>query len=186
MKFILIFGPPAVGKMTVGKALAAETDLKLFHNHMSLELVNQFFDFGTPSFRRLDKEIRFSIFREVAQSDLAGLIFTFVWEIKGGGDAKYVQEIVDIFEANGADTHYVELKADLNVRLIRNIQENRLLEKPSKRDTVASEKRLLSAERKYQFNTGPDDLTELGILKIDNTHLKPEEVARQIKEHFSL
>ena len=47
MKLIILFGPPAVGKMTVGQELEKITRLKLFHNHMSLELVNQFFDFGT-------------------------------------------------------------------------------------------------------------------------------------------
>ncbi len=34
MKFVHIFGPQAVGKMTVGQELVKITDLKLFHNHM--------------------------------------------------------------------------------------------------------------------------------------------------------
>ncbi|SFM30397.1 hypothetical protein SAMN03159341_12543 [Paenibacillus sp. 1_12] len=34
MEFILIFGPQAVGKMTVEQELEKITDLKLFHNHM--------------------------------------------------------------------------------------------------------------------------------------------------------
>ena len=53
MKFILLFGPQAVGKMTIGHELEKVTDLKLFHNHMTIELVKPFFDFGTPSFHRL-------------------------------------------------------------------------------------------------------------------------------------
>ena len=47
MKFVLIFGPQAVGKMTVGQELAKITDLKLFYNHMTIDLVGQFFDYGT-------------------------------------------------------------------------------------------------------------------------------------------
>ena len=35
MKFVIIFGPPAVGKMTVGYELAKFTGLKVFHNHMT-------------------------------------------------------------------------------------------------------------------------------------------------------
>lgn len=42
MKFVLIFGPQAVGKMTVGQELAKITGLKLFHNHMTIDLVNPF------------------------------------------------------------------------------------------------------------------------------------------------
>ncbi|AJH17331.1 Uncharacterized protein BWINRA5_03282 [Bacillus mycoides] len=47
MKFILIFGPQAVGKMTVGHELEKITDLKLFHNHMTIDFVSSFFDYST-------------------------------------------------------------------------------------------------------------------------------------------
>ena len=43
MDFIIIFGPQAVGKMTVGEELAKKTGYKLFHNHMTIDLVLQFF-----------------------------------------------------------------------------------------------------------------------------------------------
>ncbi|MCC3359301.1 AAA family ATPase, partial [Bacillus sp. REN16] len=47
MKFVHIFGPQAVGKMTVGQELAKITELKLFHNHMTIDLVSNFFDYST-------------------------------------------------------------------------------------------------------------------------------------------
>ena len=47
MKLILIFGPQAVGKMTVGQELATLTGLKLFHNHMTIDLVSPIFDYST-------------------------------------------------------------------------------------------------------------------------------------------
>ncbi|GJM72894.1 hypothetical protein HMSSN036_51100 [Paenibacillus macerans] len=49
MKLIVLFGPQAVGKMTVGQELAKITGLKLFHNHMTIDLVSHFFDYGTPA-----------------------------------------------------------------------------------------------------------------------------------------
>ena len=76
---VMLVGPPAVGKMTVGHALAARTGLRLFHNHQTIDLVLRFFPFGTPPFQRLNGEFRRRIFEEVAASDLPGLIFTFVW-----------------------------------------------------------------------------------------------------------
>ena len=42
LKFVTIIGPQAVGKMTVGQELAKITGLKLFHNHMTIELVAPF------------------------------------------------------------------------------------------------------------------------------------------------
>ncbi len=40
MNLIMIFGPQAVGKMTVGQELEKITGLKLFHNHMTIDLLS--------------------------------------------------------------------------------------------------------------------------------------------------
>ena len=40
---VIILGPHAVGKMTVGQELAKITGLRLFHNHMSIELSRKLF-----------------------------------------------------------------------------------------------------------------------------------------------
>lgn len=48
MKLVIIFGPQAVGKMTVGQELEKLTGLKLFHNHMTIELVSHFLIMGLP------------------------------------------------------------------------------------------------------------------------------------------
>lgn len=76
MNFVLLFGPLAVGKMTVGQELEKITDLKLFHSHMSIEMIAPFFDMKSSSFRTLVDSIRIRLFEQVAKSDLAGLIFT--------------------------------------------------------------------------------------------------------------
>ena len=39
LKLLFIIGNGAVGKMTVGQELMKRTRLRLFHNHMSIELV---------------------------------------------------------------------------------------------------------------------------------------------------
>lgn len=186
MKLILLFGPPAVGKMTVGQALAKRTEFKLFYNHLSLELVNQFFDFGTEEFDRLDKIIRFNIFNEFAKSDLPGLIFTIVWAFNQKEDEEYMNEICEIFKGVGAEIYMVELSADLEVRLLRNKHENRLAHKASKRDLEMSERSLLHFQEIYQMNSKEGELPEWNILRIDNTNRTPDEVAKMIQAHFDL
>ncbi len=47
MKFVLIFGSQAVGKMTVGQELEKITELKLFHNRITIELLEPFLGFST-------------------------------------------------------------------------------------------------------------------------------------------
>jgi hypothetical protein len=186
MKLIFIFGPPAVGKMTVGQEIAKRTELKLFHNHMSIELIFQFFEFGTPQFKRLDTLIRTNFFHEIAHSDLEGMIFTFVWAQGLEKEDQYVDKLIAPFVAVGADIYYVELAADLDQRLIRNKDPHRLAHKASKRDLERSEKVLLYHEEKYRFNTHEGEFTRPNHLKIDNTHLSPAETAAKIIEAFQL
>lgn len=50
-KLVLICGPQAVGKMTVGQELTKITDLKLFHNHMTIELLLQIFEHNQKNLR---------------------------------------------------------------------------------------------------------------------------------------
>lgn len=185
MKLVILFGPPAVGKMTVGQELEKITNLTLFHNHMSLELVNQFFDFGTPAFERLDRIIRFAIFGEIARSDLAGLIFTYVWAFDQPEDTDYIEEVAQLFVQQGADVVYVELKADLSERLKRNRDDHRLACKPSKRNVAASEESLLVWENSYRMNTLQGELGQKPLLVIDNTNMEPTDVARLIKQWLS-
>ncbi|MFK7775613.1 MAG: AAA family ATPase [Saprospiraceae bacterium] len=183
MKFVIIFGPSAVGKMSVGRALAEKTELKLYHNHMSIEAVRPVFDFGTPEFNRLVELNRIEMFKTAAKSDLKGLIFTFVWALDRPKEFEYISRAVKIFEEQNAEIFYIELEASLETRLIRNKHEIRLLEKPSKRNMEVAES-VLYYEEKYQLNTEEGKFDFPNHLKINNEKLKPEEVAKMIVEHF--
>jgi hypothetical protein len=142
---VFIVGPPAVGKMTVGAALAARTGLKLFHNHRTIDLVLPFFAFGSPPFDRLISEFRRRTMEEVASSDLPGLIFTYVWAFDQPRDDADVEAYSAIFKQRGGAVFYVELQASQAVRLQRNETEFRLAEKPFKRDLVESRRNLISS-----------------------------------------
>lgn len=184
MHFILIFGPPAVGKMTVGNALSELTQIPLFHNHMSIEPALRFFPFGSPSFARFVKTFRQTLFEEAIASQLNGLIFTYVWNLDSERDIRFVQETCELFRSGGAKITLVELKAELDERLFRNKTEARLQEKPSKRDVAASEARLLKADEVYTLNTTDSLPLDYDHIVIDNTHMAPLEVAQQIESHL--
>ncbi len=183
---VIIFGPPAVGKMTVGAELARRTGLRLFHNHMTLELVLPFFEFGSPPFSRLVSEFRSRIFEEVAASDLPGMIFTYVWAFDEPTDAQFVERVVGIFRARGAAVYYVELTATQEERLRRNETEFRLAEKASKRDVAASRARLLQHDREYRLTSDDEFTGRSDYLRIDNTDLPADEVAERIIQRFGL
>ena len=184
MKFILIFGPSAVGKMAVGRELVDITGFKLFHNHMSIELILNFFEYGTPKFNLLNMEFRRRIFEEVATSDLEGLVFTYVWAFNEASDKKYVDSICKIFLKEGGLVYFVELEASLEERIKRNRSKSRLEEKPSKRNVQESQKRLLEMDSKYIMNTKDDFYYPENYIKINNTHMTALEVAQKIKEKW--
>jgi hypothetical protein len=186
MKTLLfLIGPPAVGKMTVGLALQELTGLRLFHNHLSIEAVLPIFPFGSEPFSRLVNGFRVRVFEEVAESNLPGLIFTYVWAFDDPQDRMFVERMKRIFESRGGRAVFVELRADLETRLQRNATELRLSHKPSKRDLELSRARLLDHEAR-QRSSSDDDFPFAEYLRIDNTRLPPEEVARLIADHFSL
>jgi len=186
MKLVMIFGPPAVGKMTVGYALERLTGLRLLHNHMTIDLILPFFAFGHPAFHRLVSEFRTRICEEVAGSDLPGLIFTYVWVLDRPHDKELVDHVVAIFRARGADICFVELTATQAERLQRNATAFRLAHKPSKRNLERSRCQLIAYDQQYRLNSNGDFFYPDRHLKLDNTALEPDAVAQHIAAVFDI
>ncbi len=182
MKFVLIIGSGAVGKMTVGQELARITDLRLFHNHMMIEPVIDIF--GHRDGYAVN-ELRDVIFRRFAASGQYGLIFTYMWAFDLQEDWDYVAHVREIFEPTGTEFYCVELVAPMEVRLARNATENRLRNKASKRDLEASNQRILH-EEKYRLVSKEGEIPFENYLRIDNAEMSAEETARMIKERFGL
>ena len=185
MKFVLLFGPQAVGKMTVGQELAKITDLKLLHNHMTIDLLEPFFDFE-PEMWKLSTLFREEIFHSFAKSEQYGMIFTYVWAFDQQEDWDFVNRTCAIFESQGAEIYFVELEAELHERLIRNKTSNRLEHKPTKRDTVASEKEMVRSNQIYRLNSLENEIQAEHYLRLNNSGVSPDKVAGMIKGHFGL
>ena len=184
---VILTGPHAVGKMTVGQELAKITGLRLFHNHMSIELALKLFDFGTPGFRALNETIRKTVFEQFAAGDLPGLIFTYMMDFDEPGEFAYLNEIIELFSSHGAVCHVVELCADFEERLARNKSENRLAQKESKRNLERSEAEMRHTQATHRLNSREGEILPFeSYLKIDNTNLAPDEVARTIKNSLKI
>lgn len=185
MKFVLLFGPQAVGKMTVGQELEKITGLKLFHNHMTIELLEPFFGFNYEMWE-LSTLFREEIFKSFSKSDNYGMTFTFVWAFDRKEDWQFVEKICDIFSSKGADIYFVELEADVEERLKRNKTPHRLEHKPTKRNIEQSEQNLLDTMESLRLNSEEREINRENYLKINNTSLSAAEVAKMIKDTFQL
>lgn len=181
MKVLFLFGNAAVGKMTVGQELMKITDLRLCHNHMTIEPVIDIFGKydGYVTMR-----LREVIFEEFAKTDNYGIIITYMWAFDSKEDWDYTEHVRGIFEKYGAEFYYVELVAPQDVRLQRNATENRLQNKASKRDIEASNRRVIEADKKYRLESYDGEIPYENYVKIDNSTLEADEVARMIKERF--
>jgi hypothetical protein len=109
MKLVLIYGRPAVGKLTVARALAERTGAPLFHNHLTVNLVLSVYGFGTPGFVELREKIWMAVFRRAMADQLPLLIFTFNPE--SSVPQSFVDGLLREIESEGGQVVPVELTA---------------------------------------------------------------------------
>ena len=173
MKLIIIHGPPAAGKFTVGSAIARRTGFKLFHNHISIDFVKSVFDFGTPLFWRMNEVVRFAMIEEAAKQNL-DVIHTFCYGF--GVDDDHFARLIASAEDHGGEVHIVLLKCDDDERRLRIGSESRVrIGKLTDPDSVG---------RSELDLTSPFPGRE--TLIIDTTHSTVEDTARQIIDRFGL
>ena len=175
MKLIIIYGPPAAGKLTVGTELSRLTGYKVFHNHITIDCAKSVFEFGTPAFWRVVGNLRFEMIAEAARENIS-LVHTFCYEF--GVDDKHFSGLITAAEDNGGEVHLVLLRCDDAERKKRIANESRVrigkLTDPESIDRPG---------KKIELSTpfpGRDTLI------IDTTDTSPDKAARQIIEHYGL
>jgi hypothetical protein len=110
MKLVFLYGPPAVGKVTVARELARLTGWRLFHNHLAVNLALSLFDFGTPGFVALRETVWFAAFRRALADRVPVVIFTFNPE--NTVPQRFVDELFAEIAAGGGEVIPIELFAD--------------------------------------------------------------------------
>ena len=189
MDFIILTGPQAVGKMTVGRELEKRLDAKLLFNHQTIDIFADFLDYTPETFKLSDK-LRTDLFKAFVKNEstnkVNGIIFTVVIAYDLESDWQVVKEWIRLFEEANANLYFVELEADLEERLLRNTHEDRLRAKPSKRDLSFSENELLSSYKKHRLNSFEGEVTEhlpmVRYFRLNTTHLEAEETAERIEQ----
>jgi hypothetical protein len=79
MKLVFLHGSPAVGKLTVAKALLRVVSGRLFDNHAAIDLACTVFDFGAPGFWELVHSVRCSAIDSAAEHGVSLVVTTFCY-----------------------------------------------------------------------------------------------------------
>lgn len=180
MKMILIFGPQAVGKMTIGERISEKMNLPLLHNHVTLDAIWPYIGWNKKTFE-LSDQLRLDMFDYISKDpEHRGLVFTFVWAFDREEDWTFVEKIKETFNQPHQELYFVELAADVDERLRRNNTENRLAKKPSKRDVAYSNHELLTSAERNRLTSHPGEIKEQHYLKLDITNLSVDESSTKI------
>ena len=175
MALVFIYGPPAAGKLTVANELAKLTKYKVFHNHITVDMVRSIFDMKSKAYAKLIDLYRLEMF-EAAAKEHQGLIFTFVYDKPG--DDYFIRETIQRVQRHGGKVCFVQLycqKEELSKRVKHSSR--------AKFAKIRSKAKLHRVINKYDlFSKVPYKRS----LSIDNTDISPRKVAQEIKSHYKL
>lgn len=189
MRFMVIAGDAATGKMTVGQEIVKRTDFRLFHNHVTIEPVIEVLGYYDS---KVTQELRDVFFRHLAESQGYGVIFTCMYAFDLPGEKAWLDGIVSLFRESAErlgtafEFYFVELNAGLDTRLERNATENRLIHKPSKRDIALSNQRLLADSRENRFISYEGEVQYENYMRIVNDDISPEQQAEMVIKLFGI
>lgn len=175
MKLVFIYGPPAVGKLTVANEVAKRTGFKVFHNHLSIDAIEPIFEFGSKSFFRLVEMIRVETVAEAARENV-DIIYTFCYA--KGLDESHVEKVSNAAKEHGAEIHFVLLTCSDEELKLRIVSEDR--KNFGKANTIEMMNQFLET---YELRE-PVPYGE--TLTIENTEVSAEDAAKQIIEHYRL
>ena len=172
MRLVFIYGLPATGKLTVARELAALTDFKLFHNHLTVDLAASLFAHGSPEYMDYVRSLRLEGFARGAAANV-DLIFTFWYSNISQPSVVRYREII---ETAGGEVLFVHLHCRSEILEQRVMADSR---RGKKIDSVTD---LRLALEQY----GTADTIAGTTLSIDNSDLEPQDAAKQIADFYAL
>jgi hypothetical protein len=92
--------------LTIARELASLTGYRLFHNHLTVDLLTSVFEFGSEPFILLREQIWLSVFHEAAQQDIS---FIFTFNPESTVRQRFIQDAIDVIETARGELIFIEL-----------------------------------------------------------------------------
>jgi AAA domain len=179
MKLILLYGPPAVGKLTIAKEIARLTGVQALPCAPHLGLGGGYFPTRHPSFRKLAWDLRYAVFAEATQAHLDGLIFTTVYG--RGYREQFIARCIEVVAPCGGEVCFVHLYCQAETLRQRVVREDR-----KQYGKITSVELLNETLRNWEFQALFEAGTLWASLSLNTDVLRPVEAAQQVIAHYRL
>lgn len=179
MYFILLYGPPAAGKLTVAKDLSQLTGYKLLDNHKMIDYIIELFPRSEDKYydirTDLGRKIRLEVYGATAKADV-NVISTMAPIAVGGHD--FIRDIKRVVESAGGKLCLVHLLPEISEIHKRVTGPSRVgwkLDNVERwQEVAASNPEVLATFADYDH------------LVLDNTNLSPRMAAEAIISYYQI
>jgi chloramphenicol 3-O-phosphotransferase len=175
MKLLFLHGAPAVGKLTVAKALLRLVPARLMDNHAAIDLALTIFEFGAPGFWELVHDVRRSAMNAAAEHGVPLLVTTFCYAEPE--DREQFGQIEAIVQRDGGELLPVFLHCSREEALRRVGNPDR-----AARRKLTSGEQLIRDLDRYDLTAVPRP----DCLRLDTGVNAADVTAQKIVEHFGL
>ena len=175
MQLVILYGSEASGKLSIARELTARTNLRLFHNHISIDVGKVLYEYGEQEFSELVWKVRLAVFKSAAKNGVPGVVFTWAYSHPD------FQPLLDVLLATVApyevDVRFVFIKCS-QAEL-----ERRVTNEDRKR---ADKAYTIEALHRAQAAKNHVEIPNTNSVVIDNTDLPPEQAASIIINKLGL
>src|SRR5918999_1413938 len=175
MKLLFLHGAPAVGKLTVAKALLDMVPGRLFDNHAAIDLARTVFEFGAPGFWELVEEVRCLVFQAAAAQRVPLVVTTYCYV--DPDDLPVFRQVEAIMQRSGGELLPVFLRCSWEEALKRVGNRDR-----AERRKISTAAGLTAFRDEFNLTQVPRP----DCLVLDTDTSPPEVTAARIIEHFRL
>jgi chloramphenicol 3-O-phosphotransferase len=172
---VYLYGPPAVGKLSIARRIAETAGFRLFHNHLTVDAVTSVFEFGSSPFVDVLQRMRLDVF-ETAAGEGIDVVFTnssMSYSVpRTDSFLAFARAAAERVAAAGGSTMFVRLTAPVDV----------LCDRVGGDDRRALRK-LVDADRlRTRLEAYPEPVVNDDDLVLDTSTMTPDEAARRIVE----
>ena len=178
MKLVILYGPPAAGKLTVAKELAAIADVKIFDNHQVIDIIEPIVTRKYSDFAKLIYDTQRSIIEAAIKANQVNVAITFPYAANLERDVDFITKLVSFTREQGSKAYPIFLKCDTETLMKRALE-------PSRKayGKITTTEIMTQMVEKYDFDT---PLNIRGNATFSTNDMSAKEVAAEIKKLASL